>query len=109
MSSTSEENSYSLVGGITELQVILKNKYDSSKAIDLLPQIIDITIIEDIFSPTIYGSMMLLDAIDLLNGIGGQYKPIVGEETIEISFKLKGRKDFKLSFDSWKLENIKDD
>lgn len=54
----------------------------SGKAIDLRPIALDINVFEDIQAPTIYAELTILDSLNLV-----QELPIIGEETLSISFK----------------------
>ena len=69
---------------IQKLQIV------SSKgiAIDVRHMILSLNIFEDIFSPFITGSIVIKDALDLVN-----YFPLVGDETLNITLATPGFKN----------------
>lgn len=73
----------------------------SIDGIDIRPQLAELNISEDIFSPTISGEVQLNDSLDVRSIL-----PITGNETIKVKFK-KPKKD--AIFDKeFKLYNVKD-
>ena len=56
------QNQYNGLGSLNTFQVVLKN-VDSSVSVDITSQILDFSIYEDIFSPTLYGDVTIKDAI----------------------------------------------
>lgn len=79
-------------GQLTSLSLILKN-YDGSKQQDITQIMQSLSITEDIFKPTLYGSIEILDAIGLLEGepdnpSNDQRFMILGEEFIELAYVI---------------------
>lgn len=64
---------------LTSLQIISPS---SGKSIDLRPLAVQIDIYEDVQAPTLYAEIVILDALNLV-----QELPVIGEETLSISFK----------------------
>lgn len=72
-------------GKILSLSVTLTN-FKRTKALDISNLISEINITEDIFSPTLSGTVEVLDAVNLL---GGAFAfPVVGEEFLEIVYTV---------------------
>ena len=61
---------------ITQLQLYKKDK---SVSISIIPQLIQMSIYEDIQQPVLYAEIELMDSINLMQDF-----PIVGEEMIDI-------------------------
>lgn len=72
-------------GKILALSVNLTN-FKRSKALDISNLVGEINIVEDIFSPTLSGTVEILDSVNLLGGTPGF--PIVGEEFIELMYTV---------------------
>lgn len=73
-------------GLLKNLTVLLKNA-DGSKAVVITNLVMQISITEDIFKNTLYGSIRILDASNLLNGLSSGF-PIIGEEFLEIDYSV---------------------
>lgn len=93
-------------GKILSLSVNLTN-FKRSKALDISNLISEINITEDIFSPTLSGTVEVLDAVNLL---GGAFTfPIVGEEFLEIVYTVSWEPEpvtIFLRFLIYGIENI---
>ena len=95
---TSSGGQYSGFGALESFSAVLKN-FDGTRAVDISNLVTEISIFEDIFKKTMYGSMQINDAVNLLNGLsvsGSESKangtfPIVGEEFIEFEYKVSGQ------------------
>lgn len=74
-------------GKIRSLVVDLLN-FDGSRRLDITNLVGGINIIEDVFRNTLYGSVSILDGVNLLNGVKDKSKnfPIVGEEFLEVNY-----------------------
>ena len=113
---SAKSGEYGGLGALNEFEVILKN-VDGSKSVDISSQVLDISIYEDIFSPTMYGEMSIKDATNLLNGdpqLGNTTDkgfPIVGEEYVEISYNVLGQEDTRVSlrFAVYAIKNLQVD
>ena len=103
---------YGGLGALNKFQVILKN-VDSTISIDITHNIIDFSIYEDIFSPTLYGDVTIKDATNLLNGAvqlgNNDGFPIVGEEYIEVSYSILGQTPIFRRFAVYSIKNIEFD
>jgi hypothetical protein len=103
------QNQYGGLGALKAFQVVLKN-VDSSIAIDITSQVLNFSIYEDIFSPTLYGDVTIKDATNLLNGepqLGNTIGfPIVGEEYIEVVYSIAGQDDVFRRFAVYAIKNI---
>jgi len=103
------QNQYSGLGSLKTFQAVLKN-VDSSISVDITRQVIDFSIYEDIFSPTLYGDITIKDATNLLNGepqLGNTIVfPIVGEEYIEVTYSIAGQDDVFRRFAVYAIKNI---
>lgn len=103
---------YGGLGSLRNLIVVLKN-VDGSSSIDITSLVLNISIYEDIFSPTIYGEVSIKDAVNLLNGdeqFGGSFAfPIVGEEYIEITYNVFGQDTVSRRFSVYSIKNIQHD
>lgn len=75
--------------GDVEIGRVMLHSLDGSKELNIIDQIRQIDIYEGLFHPTIYGELMMVDGIDIVNEF-----PIVGEERIEIEFRTKNRENF---------------
>jgi hypothetical protein len=73
-------------GLLKNLTVLLKNA-DGSKAATITNLVMQLSITEDIFKNTLYGSVRIRDASDLLNGLPSGF-PIIGEEFLEIEYSV---------------------
>ena len=96
-------------GSMEQFRVLLKNT-DSTKQIDITRLVVELHITEDIFKNTLYGHVHIRDAIDLLGGqpssnVKNKFQ-IIGEEFIEISYKLKDKSSVKLRFATYKISDI---
>ncbi len=75
--------------------------YDFSKKTDIRAITAEFAIFEDIQVNALQGTLVLYDAVDLI-----QEFPIIGEETIEIEFRVPGEKtSIKGSFRIYKISN----
>lgn len=76
-------------GKILSISVNLSN-FDGSRKLDITGLVDVINIIEDIFKNTLYGTVNILDAVNLLNGVKDKEFnfPIVGEEFLEITYTV---------------------
>lgn len=73
-------------GLLKNLNVLLKNA-DGSKNVSITNLVLQISITEDIFKNTLYGSVRIRDASNLLNGLPSGF-PIIGEEFLEIEYSV---------------------
>src|ERR1700692_136841 len=117
MANTTTNKKY-LYGGLENFQVILYNKYDPTKKLDITGNIIDATIYEDIFSHSMFGSISIMDAIDLLNAISlksigaanppskSNSFPIVGEEVIRLVYNVVGNKTIDSVYEVYGISEI---
>lgn len=96
-------------GAMEEYKVILKNA-DGSKSIDITYLTVEMSITEDIFKNTMYGSVKIKDSIDLLGGAPSSNRKdlfqILGEEFIEVSYKIKDSEHISLRFFVYKISDI---
>ena len=103
------QTQYSGLGALKTFQVVLKN-VDSSVSVNITSQVIDFSIYEDIFSPTLYGDVTIKDATNLLNGepqLGNTIGfPIVGEEYIEVTYSVTGQDTVFRRFAVYAIKNI---
>jgi hypothetical protein len=76
-------------GRVISLIVDLIN-FDNSRRVDISNLVNGINIIEDVFKNTLYGTISILDGVNLLSGIRDKTKnfPIVGEEFVEIKYVI---------------------
>lgn len=72
-------------GDVVIKEALLQN---SSSRVSILGQLVALDIFEDMAKPTVFCTVHMLDAIDLL----GKF-PIIGEETLTISFETPGISD----------------
>ena len=76
-------NELQLAGDVNiEFLEIISSKYNS---INIRNQVVEINIYEDIFSPFITGTLVVKDALDLVN-----FFPLVGDETLKIKLSTPG-------------------
>lgn len=110
MASSTASGEYGGLGSIRQFSVILKN-VDGSASIDITSLVLNMSIYEDIFSPTIYGEVSIKDATGLLNGEiqeGSSFGfPIVGEEYLEISYAMVGLLETEPVFRRFAVYSIK--
>lgn len=71
---------FSEPGDVRILRIALLNK-DKTVKLSLMPQLVAVSVYEDIQSPTLYAEIELIDAIDII-----QKFPVVGEEFVELEF-----------------------
>lgn len=83
-----QTNELQFAGGVNieSLEVISSKGY----SINIKNQVVSINIYEDIFSPFITGTLVVKDALDLVN-----FFPLVGDETIKIKISTPGFTDKK--------------
>jgi hypothetical protein len=79
--SYSQQNDYQIL----KLQIVSNN---GGTPVDLLPQFIELMTFETIYDTKMIGELLLLDALNYSEAI-----PIVGNETVFISFKTPGAAD----------------
>lgn len=72
-------------GDVKLIGVVITNTNKSATA-DLKAQLLSMSIFEDIEQPTVYAEIVINDALGLVKDF-----PIIGEETIEVSFITPGR------------------
>jgi len=102
---------YKELGSLKNFSVFLLNT-DRTKTIDITLQMLAMTIYEDIFSPTLYGTITITDSIGLMNGVKGSgnvYFPIVGEEFLAVNYEVAGKPDVTLGFQIYKIEGIENE
>lgn len=71
-------------GKLNFLELILTNT-DGSRKVNISNLMVNISITEDIFQNTLYGSIRIRDASNLLNGRPSGF-PIIGEEFVELKY-----------------------
>lgn len=95
-------------GRLSTLKIVLKNA-DGSRSVNITNLIRQMSITEDIFKNTLYGSVSIRDASDLLGGLPSQF-PILGEEFLEIDYEVDWLpspvKAPSLRFAVYKISNI---
>jgi len=72
--------------------------------VDIRDLFIEMNIYEDIFSPTLSGHIILSEAVNLM-----EIAPIIGEETLEISFGSSNNGNFRIftkTFHVYRVDNI---
>ena len=78
-------------GSLQNIQIILRS-FDGSKKIDITKLLSSLTIYEDIFAPTLFGEINIIDSVDLMNGsltVDQSIRfPIIGEEFLTISYQV---------------------
>jgi len=90
-------------GNIKMYGVKLENKATGG-SLDITPQIKNLSIFESMYDPTIYCEILMEDGIDLWNNF-----PILGEETVKISFKTPGVDDITIyNFNVFKMRDKSD-
>lgn len=87
---------------VTNLELV---NFDGSDSVDLRKQVAEINLYEDIMSNSLYGSLVIYDAIDMVQDL-----PIIGEETLHLTFQTPGS-DTKIDglFRVYKLSDRKRD
>jgi len=95
-------------GRLSDLKVVLKNA-DGSRSATITSMIRQISITEDIFKNTLYGSVAIRDATELLGGLPDNF-PIIGEEFLEIDYEVdwlpSAVRSPGLRFAVYKISNI---
>lgn len=103
---------YGGLGAIEKLKVVLKN-VDGTSSIDITSLVLNLSIYEDIFSPTIYGDVSIKDSVNLLNGEQQDSNafafPLVGEEYIEMAYNVTGEETVFRRFAVYAIKNIQHD
>ena len=88
-------------GSMDRFTLILAN-FDSSKTIDISPLVINMSITEDIFKNTMYGSVIIKDALGLLEGGISNPNinafPIIGEEFLNLTYKPRDQDTINVRF-----------
>lgn len=109
---TQGPGSYRGHGSLESMTAIIKN-VAGSVYYDITNMIIDIAIYEDIFAPTLYGHVLIQDAVNMMNGLtsdnssgGAAGFPIVGEEFLEITYKVTGFDEVFRRFAVYAIKNI---
>lgn len=78
-------------GKVLAITTLLTN-YDGSKKVEISNLVDTIAISEDIFRNTLYGSIEIIDSVNLLSGIESPKDnltfPIVGEEFLELTYTI---------------------
>lgn len=75
---------FSEPGDVRIIRATLLNK-DKSVTLSLLPQILSVSIYEDLQQPSLYAEIELMDAVNII-----QKFPVVGEEFVELEFITPG-------------------
>ena len=96
-------------GSMQNFKVLLKNA-DNSKSVDITYLVDLMSITEDIFKNTLYGSVKIKDSIDLLGGTATATNPkpfqIIGEEFLEITYTVKNNPSVNLRFAVYKISDL---
>lgn len=71
--------------GEVYIEKLTITSFDNTKEFDLTQQATSIVVYEDVFKPTVYVEIGIVDYFDILNKF-----PIIGEETINLSFVTPG-------------------
>lgn len=79
--------------GDVEIQKIVVTPIASGNGQSILPQVISISVYEDITQPVMYCEVLMTDTINLLKTI-----PIIGQETLELTFQVPSRDAFTAKF-----------
>ena len=86
-------------GDVKLVKATLQNG-SKSVSVGITGQLISLSIFEDIEQPTLYCELTMIDSINLVQDF-----PIIGEETLEVSYYTPGRsKPTKLSFSIYGIE-----
>lgn len=70
----------------------------AGEEVDIRPIFIEIDVENSIFDPGIQGTILIYDAVGLINRL-----PIIGEERLKISYKTPGNRSKKGEFVIWKI------
>lgn len=81
----SDQTGVQTAGDVEMVEVTLIS--NTGVEVDLKSYMVELNLIEDIFSPAIYGSMLMVDAINLI-----EKAPIIGEEFLRLNFVTPGTK-----------------
>jgi len=96
-------------GSLSKISLIITN-FDGSKQIDISSIFVNLSITEDIFKNTLYGSVIIKDAIGLLEGAPNnpnlQGFPIVGEEFLLVSYTPLNQDTVNLRFMVYSVDDI---
>lgn len=97
-------------GSVDNFVLILSN-FDGSRKVDISSLVLNMSITEDIFKNTLYGSVLIKDAIGILEGSsnGSDPKnsfPIIGEEFLDLTFKPHDQDEVKLRFFVYNVGDI---
>ena len=102
---------YKELGSLKNFSVYLLNT-DRTKVIDITNQTLLLSLYEDIFAPTLYGTITISDSVGLMNGVKGSsnvYFPIVGEEFLAVNYEVVGKPAITLGFQVYKIEGIENE
>lgn len=102
------------LGTLENFTAVIKN-VDNSMSLSISELITSMSIYEDIFAKTIYGQVSIKDSVNLMNGMstdkiqGIKAFPIVGEEYLEVEYKVSGEKfePIKRRFAIYAINDIK--
>lgn len=93
------------IGALSNFKVVLTN-FDRSKTVNITNLVLGLTITEDIFKNTLYGSVDIRDALDILSGETIGFR-ISGQEFLELDYKVDLRGDpISLRFAVYAISNI---
>ncbi len=97
--------SYNQAGDIQLTEIRLIN-YNGSDSADLHKISGEINLFEDLMGNCMYGSIMVYDAIDMIQDL-----PIIGEETLKLAFHVPGEESTKVNrlFRVYKISDRKRD
>lgn len=93
------------MAGYTETDDVTLVKLEISnsrgKSIDLKGTIVEIDVFEDIYEPSLYCELTILDSINIIQDL-----PIIGEETLNLTFKTPGGESASYTFFVYSAHSI---
>ena len=74
---------------------------DGKRTFDMSKQATKIDLYESVIQPLIHGEVIVVDSIGLLNGF-----PIIGEESLQLSFTTPGRRKIEHKFNVYAVDQV---
>src|SRR5438874_10139582 len=90
--------------GDVDIKTLSITPMSTGKHQGILPQVLSLSLYEDLLAPTLYCEVLINDAVGLLKTL-----PIVGNEWLDIEFLTPGRTSYKARFHVYKIEDYQAD
>ena len=91
-----------------QLTSLKMSNFDRSQTIDLTSNFVSLKFFEDIFNPSMHGTLDIYDTIGLMSGKFSKF-PIIGEEWITIEYFVPMKSKLSMTFHAYGISGAKHD